>query len=374
MAQTTTAPSPASFRKRVTTSVPISWPPQGTERQRKRGEASACTRRKAGLESLKEFIASQRSLKTSSVEWRGSYEGRRMQLDFPSFHQRGGLSFGKEIQRGAFSVLDPKALTTLPHYQIKTQSAPLSSMQLFVKFAKRSIIDPLFVTSSASHLHYPSQTTKTSVGSAAFQVKSEWIDAAQPMDVVDEHPPLPLPPTKKAKTRPSLPARSSARRSAQKDIPASTATSGSSRRGLPLSLSSSTSPPYPPTGEKPLASLTSGPSTPTMGGNSVEALGLLSSSGGIANGKMQSKGRWKAGEKGKDEGEEQGRGRGVKKDKPKPETYKQACSVEEQHPLEQLLEEIPEGVGFRFVLFAFFVSFPAQYSFVRTSFSFLFVS
>ena len=33
--------------------------------------------------------------------------------------------------------------------------------------------------------------------------------------------------------------------------------------------------------------------------------------------------------------------------KPKPETYKQAWSVEEQHLLEQLLEEIPEGEKFR---------------------------
>ncbi|KAJ3511281.1 hypothetical protein NMY22_g15697 [Coprinellus aureogranulatus] len=236
-------------------------------------------------------------------------------------------------------------------------------------------------------------TTTSKPGFAALQAKSvtEWIDAVQPMDVVDEHPPLPLPPTKKARTRPSPPARSSARRSAQKDIPASTATSGSSRRNKRRGArnkheededgdndyapsTSSTSPPYPLTGGKPLASLTSGPSTPTMGGNSVEALGLLSSSGGIANGKMKSKGRGKAGEKGKGGREEQGRGRGVKTVKPKPETYKQACSVEGQHPLEQLLEEIPEGVGFRFVLLAFFVSFPAQYLFVRTSFSFLFVS
>ncbi|KAG2006820.1 hypothetical protein CC2G_014563 [Coprinopsis cinerea AmutBmut pab1-1] len=36
-----------------------------------------------------------------------------------------------------------------------------------------------------------------------------------------------------------------------------------------------------------------------------------------------------------------------KRDKPKPETYKQAWSVEEQHLLERLLEEIPDGEKFR---------------------------
>lgn len=35
--------------------------------------------------------------------------------------------------------------------------------------------------------------------------------------------------------------------------------------------------------------------------------------------------------------------------KPKPETYKQAWSVSEQHLLEQLLEEIPDGEKFRYV-------------------------
>jgi hypothetical protein len=33
--------------------------------------------------------------------------------------------------------------------------------------------------------------------------------------------------------------------------------------------------------------------------------------------------------------------------KPKPETYKQAWSVSEQHLLEQLLEQIPDGEKYR---------------------------
>ncbi|KAJ2916223.1 hypothetical protein MD484_g4215, partial [Candolleomyces efflorescens] len=42
-----------------------------------------------------------------------------------------------------------------------------------------------------------------------------------------------------------------------------------------------------------------------------------------------------------------GGGKGSAKEKPKPETYKQAWSVSEQHLLEQLLEEIPDGEKFR---------------------------
>lgn len=42
-----------------------------------------------------------------------------------------------------------------------------------------------------------------------------------------------------------------------------------------------------------------------------------------------------------------------KKGKPRPETYKQAWSVEEQHLLERLLEEIPDGEKNRYACFAF---------------------
>jgi hypothetical protein len=54
------------------------------------------------------------------------------------------------------------------------------------------------------------------------------------------------------------------------------------------------------------------------------------------NGKEKNNGKEKTKTKGKE-----------KKPKPKPDTYKQAWSVSEQHLLEQLLEQIPEGERFR---------------------------
>ncbi|KAJ3544479.1 hypothetical protein NMY22_g2769 [Coprinellus aureogranulatus] len=118
----------------------------------------------------------------------------------------------------------------------------------------------------------------------------------------------------------------------------------------------STPPPYPPTGGKSLAALsqlTSGSSTPTTGGKSVEALGLSSSSTGTVNVNGKKKGKGKA---------TVGKQANGKTDKPKPETYKQAWSVEEQHLLEQLLEEIPEGVGFSLWWFAFLVLISLDWS------------
>lgn len=57
---------------------------------------------------------------------------------------------------------------------------------------------------------------------------------------------------------------------------------------------------------------------------------------GNANAKEKANGKDKTKTKGKE-----------KKPKPQPDTYKQAWSVSEQHLLEQLLEQIPEGERFR---------------------------
>ncbi|KAJ3513811.1 hypothetical protein NMY22_g14931 [Coprinellus aureogranulatus] len=122
------------------------------------------------LEALEEFIAAQRSLLSRTQEdierlraLKGEvvrdpqdfFENLGEKLDSPSFRlsehgEAYSLAFGKKIQWGAFSGHDPTPLTTLnppphPRSPLKTQSAPLSSMQLFVKSAKRSIIDPVFV-------------------------------------------------------------------------------------------------------------------------------------------------------------------------------------------------------------------------------------
>ncbi|TEB32877.1 hypothetical protein FA13DRAFT_1773640 [Coprinellus micaceus] len=93
-------------------------------------------------------------------------------------------------------------------------------------------------------------------------------------------------------------------------------------------------------------------SMPSVGGKSLEALGLGGKAPPTSVSGQTTKSKDSGGSRGAKEPKpekekEKEKGTREKKEKTRPETYKQAWSVEEQRLLEQLLEEIPEGEGFR---------------------------
>jgi hypothetical protein len=114
-------------------------------------------------------------------------------------------------------------------------------------------------------------------------------------------------------------------------------------------------------------------SMPSVGGKSLEALGLggkpppTSASAKRSTGISRTKSKDSGGSRGAKEPKpkkEKEKGTRERKEKTRPETYKQAWSVEEQRLLEQLLEEIPEGEGFRCVAVRFSSYIPPFFFFV----------